>query len=185
MIFYQNRDRQYEKPCSGYPNKEEKTYKPFVVPQKTRNIISRHSNPTTSPNFQKIRFLLVLSKSGKSMRKFRPNLLNDSLVLTIIITELFRSHSFFFLKIRLKLDRLLKPQSYPISAIDKEESTKAREAAPKRISVRKSIKLLEVCCLIKRQNEASLIFTILATSARRITSENENEHNPAPCSTSR
>ena len=34
MIFYQNRDRQYEKPCSGYPNKEEKTYKPFVVPQK-------------------------------------------------------------------------------------------------------------------------------------------------------
>lgn len=137
------------------------------------------------PEFPKIRFLLVLSKSDKSMRKFRPNLSNDSLVLTIIITELFRSHSFFFLKIRLKLDRLLKPQSYPISAIDKEESTKAREAAPKRISVRKSIKLLEVCCLIKRQNEASLIFTILATSARRITSENENEHNPAPCSTSR
>ena len=65
------------------------------------------------------------------MRKFRPNLLNDSLVLTIIITELFRSHSLFsFLKIRLKLDRLLKPQSYPISAIDKEESTKAREADP-------------------------------------------------------
>ena len=30
---------------------------------------------------------------------------------------------------------------------------------------------MEVCCLIKRQNEASLIFTILATSARRITSE--------------
>ena len=34
MIFYQNRDRQYEKPCSGYPNKEEKTYKPFVIQQK-------------------------------------------------------------------------------------------------------------------------------------------------------
>lgn len=34
MIFYQNRDRQYEKPCSGYPNKEKTTYKPFVVPQK-------------------------------------------------------------------------------------------------------------------------------------------------------
>ena len=98
MIFYQNRDRQYEKPCSGYPNKEEKTYKPFVVPQKDTEHYFQAFKSYNIPELSENPLSLVLSKSGKSMRKFRPNLLNDSLVLTIIITELFRSHSFFLFK---------------------------------------------------------------------------------------
>lgn len=106
MIFYQNRDRQYEKPCSGYPNKEEKTYKPFVVPQKdtehyfqafkSYNIPELSENPLS---FSAVKIRQVHEKvPAEPFKKFRPNLLNDSLVLTIIITELFRSHSFFLFK---------------------------------------------------------------------------------------
>ena len=55
MIFYQNRDRQYEKPCSGYPNKEEKTYKPFVVPQKDTEHYSQAFKSYNIPEFPKNR----------------------------------------------------------------------------------------------------------------------------------
>lgn len=53
MIFYQNRDRQYEKPCSGYPNKEEKTYNPFVVPQKDTEHYSQAFKSYNIPEFPK------------------------------------------------------------------------------------------------------------------------------------
>ena len=63
---------------------------------------------------------------------------------------------------------------FGVAAGEKAVGTASKESSGTIVEsakVRKSIKLLEVCCLIKRQNEASLIFTILATSARRITSE--------------
>lgn len=87
MIFYQNRDRQYEKPCSGYPNKEEKTYKPFVVPQKD-----------TEHYFQAFKSYNIPELSENPLSFSAVKIRNDSLVLTIIITELFRSHSFFLFK---------------------------------------------------------------------------------------
>ena len=56
----------------------------------------------------------------------------------------------YFLKMRLKLERLLKPQRYAISPMECVESINILEALPKRISLSVSINVFPVLALKKR-----------------------------------
>lgn len=74
----------------------------------------------------------------------------------------------FFLKMRLKLDMLLNPQSKHISEIVLLVSISSLVAKPRRISFRKSMKHLPVRCLIRRVKEMGDILSSLAASSSLI-----------------
>ena len=71
---------QYEKPCSGYPNKEKTTYKPFVVPQKdTEHYFQAFKSYNIPELFRKsVSFSAV--KIRQVHEKVPAEPLNDSLV---------------------------------------------------------------------------------------------------------
>ena len=75
---------------------------------------------------------------------------------------------FFFLKILLKLDMLLNPHLYAISAIVCVLEMSSFVACPNRISFRLSINVLPVRFLINLLKDTSGILATFATSSREI-----------------
>ena len=82
------------------------------------------------------------------------------------------------MNILLKLEMLLKPHEYAISAMVLVVEISIREALPRRTSVTQSMKVMPVLCLKKRLNADSVILAMRAASPSEICLSNDVCINP-------